>query len=42
MKIYRATEGALIQDDCGAYLYETDWDESINREDLIPASVESI
>src|SRR3954464_2611854 len=34
VKIYRVKEGAIIQDESGAYLYETDWDELINRDDL--------
>jgi len=34
MKLYRITDGAIIQTDKGAYLYSTDWDELINRDDL--------
>ena len=34
MKIYRVKDGAIIQDETGAYSIETDWDELINREDL--------
>ncbi|HJX89771.1 MAG TPA: fumarylacetoacetate hydrolase family protein [Pyrinomonadaceae bacterium] len=35
MKLYRVSDGAIIQTDIGAYLYSTDWDELINRDDLI-------
>ncbi len=34
MKIYRVKDGVIIQDGTGAYSFETDWDELINREDL--------
>jgi 2-dehydro-3-deoxy-D-arabinonate dehydratase len=34
LKIYRVKDGAIIQDETGAYSFETDWDELINREDL--------
>ena len=34
MKLYRVIDGAIVQTDKGAYLYSTDWDELINRDDL--------
>ena len=34
MKIYRTKNGVIIQHATGAYSFETDWDELINREDL--------
>lgn len=34
VKIYRVKDGVIIQDGAGAYSFETDWDELINREDL--------
>jgi 2-dehydro-3-deoxy-D-arabinonate dehydratase len=34
MKLYRINEGAVVQNHNGAYLYSTDWDELINRDDL--------
>jgi len=34
VKIYRVEEGAIIQDEKGAYFFETNWDELVNREDL--------
>ncbi len=34
VKIYRVKDGVIIQDGTGAYSFETDWDELINREDL--------
>ncbi len=34
MKLYRVKEGAVIQENGGAYLYEAGWDELLNREDL--------
>src|SRR4030095_9291851 len=36
MKIYRVNEGAIIQDNTGAYLHQTDWDAFLNRDDLFP------
>ena len=35
MKIYRVRDGVIIQDGPSAYSFETDWDELINREDLV-------
>jgi 2-dehydro-3-deoxy-D-arabinonate dehydratase len=34
MKLYRVNEGAVIANNDGAYLYKTDWDLLINRDDL--------
>src|SRR5205085_5330619 len=34
VKIYRVQDGVIIQDGTGAYSFEADWDELINREDL--------
>jgi|SRR4030095_298995 2-dehydro-3-deoxy-D-arabinonate dehydratase len=34
MKLYRINEGAVVQNHDGVYLYSTDWDELINRDDL--------
>jgi 2-dehydro-3-deoxy-D-arabinonate dehydratase len=34
MKLYRVSNGAIIQTVRGVYLYSTDWDELINRDDL--------
>ena len=34
MKIYRVKDGVIIQEGEGAYAFEADWDELINREDL--------
>ena len=34
MKLYRVIDGAIVQTDKGAYLYSTDWDELVNRDDL--------
>ena len=34
MKLYRVEQGAVIESDTGAYSFESDWDELINRNDL--------
>ena len=34
MKLYRTTQGAVIQNEVGAYRYDADWDQLINRNDL--------
>lgn len=34
MKIYRTKDGVIIQEETGAYLFEADWDELVNRDDL--------
>jgi 2-dehydro-3-deoxy-D-arabinonate dehydratase len=34
VKIYRVSDGVIVQDERGAYSFEADWDELINREDL--------
>jgi 2-dehydro-3-deoxy-D-arabinonate dehydratase len=34
VKIYRVKDGVIIEDEMGAYSFEADWDELINREDL--------
>ena len=34
MKLYRVKDGAIIQDETGSFLFETDWDTLINRGDL--------
>ena len=34
MKLYRVKDGVIIQDGTGAYSFEADWDELINRDDL--------
>src|SRR5262245_47966028 len=35
MKLYRVNEGAVIATESGACFYATDWDQLINREDLL-------
>jgi len=34
VKLYRTSDGAVIEIDSQAYLYHTDWDQLINRDDL--------
>ena len=34
MKLYRVSGGAVVELNEGAYVFETDWDELINRDDL--------
>jgi 2-dehydro-3-deoxy-D-arabinonate dehydratase len=34
VKIYRIKDGVIIQNETEAYLFETDWDELINRDEL--------
>lgn len=34
MKLYRINEGAIVQDDLGAFVYNADWDQLLNRDDL--------
>jgi 2-dehydro-3-deoxy-D-arabinonate dehydratase len=34
VKLYRISEGAVIQKDSGSYLYKSDWDQLINSNDL--------
>ena len=34
MKLYRTTQGTVVVDDAGSFLYDTSWDELINRDDL--------
>ena len=34
MKLYRVKDGAIIQDETSSFLFETDWDNLINRGDL--------
>ncbi|HET8967175.1 MAG TPA: hypothetical protein VFN20_13205, partial [Candidatus Acidoferrum sp.] len=35
MRIYRVKDGVIIQDGTSAYSFEADWDELINREDIV-------
>jgi 2-dehydro-3-deoxy-D-arabinonate dehydratase len=35
MKLYRVSDGAVIQGEDGAYFYRTGWDQLINRSDLV-------
>ena len=34
MKLYRTSDGAVVENESNAYLYRTDWDQLINRDDL--------
>ncbi len=34
MKLYRTSAGAVVENESNAYLYRTDWDQLINRDDL--------
>ena len=42
MKLYRVEEGVIVESGPRAYSFETDWDELINRNDLLSINIEPI